>query len=109
MRVITSSGKGARDRRRARRYQHRYARRHGYFWLPCPLCGDEFGGHEAHGMLLLVQGTPFDAICPDCTAERQFQAESRLQELGKRADLTCTRWGFDGAIGHHIPHKPQPA
>ena len=25
-----------------------YANSHGYFWLPCPLCGEMFGGHEWH-------------------------------------------------------------
>jgi hypothetical protein len=30
------------------RYFHRfYARIFGYFWLPCPKCGEMFGGHEA--------------------------------------------------------------
>lgn len=24
-----------------------YAFLFGYFWLPCPLCGEMFGGHEA--------------------------------------------------------------
>lgn len=23
-----------------------YARMFGYFWLPCPVCGKHFGGHE---------------------------------------------------------------
>lgn len=25
---------------------HIYAKALGYFWLPCPLCGEHFGGHE---------------------------------------------------------------
>jgi hypothetical protein len=29
------------------RFLHRwYAQTFGYFWLPCPLCGRPFGGHE---------------------------------------------------------------
>lgn len=29
------------------RFVHRaYAALAGYFWLPCPLCGHGFGGHE---------------------------------------------------------------
>lgn len=29
------------------RHFHRwYARREGYFFLPCPVCGEWFGGHE---------------------------------------------------------------
>ena len=30
----------------------------GYFWLPCPLCGDMFGGHEAGRYSVPVQGQP---------------------------------------------------
>lgn len=29
-----------------RKQQQRYARVRGYFWMPCPLCGRPFGGHE---------------------------------------------------------------
>lgn len=28
-------------------FHRRYAGRHWYFWLRCPLCGRPFGGHEA--------------------------------------------------------------
>lgn len=30
-----------------RRAHRDYAHAFGYFWLPCPSCGHEFGGHEA--------------------------------------------------------------
>lgn len=26
-----------------------HAHLNGYFWLPCPLCGNKFGGHEKGG------------------------------------------------------------
>lgn len=32
--------------RRFRRLNRWWANAFGYFWLPCPLCGFEFGGHE---------------------------------------------------------------
>jgi len=53
-----------------------YARTHRYFWLPCPLCGEEFGGHEWQD----IDGKPSaifrepeapnkgTGICPKCTA-----------------------------------------
>lgn len=56
----------------------------GYFWLPCPLCGTEFGGHEwtqvnGHRMDVPDEWTTDEAgvvekisgqgICPDCTAQ----------------------------------------
>jgi hypothetical protein len=46
----------------------------GYFWLPCPLCGQEFGGHEWRDIDGKSSSIPVDgqpgrgrAICPDCT------------------------------------------
>lgn len=67
-----------------------FARAHGYFWLPCPLCGIHFGGHEIrrgggfedyphhipdparppvgdkHGWQMGYQG-----ICPFCTKAKR--------------------------------------
>jgi len=38
--------------KRAPRFCHKiYAWLMGYFWLPCPLCGEMFGGHESGGYL----------------------------------------------------------
>lgn len=40
----------------------------GYFWLPCPLCGRYFGGHEVQASIL---NDPYDGcgrgVCPNCT------------------------------------------
>jgi hypothetical protein len=51
-----------------------YARVWGYFWLPCPLCGRHFGGHEwriteGRASTIPVPGGlgGQQAICPDCT------------------------------------------
>lgn len=58
------------------RWTHRlYARVAGYYWLPCPLCGREFGGHEHReikGRLSTIPkpgepGTHLH-ICPKCSA-----------------------------------------
>jgi hypothetical protein len=55
------------------RFTHElYAQSHGYFWLPCVLCGREFGGHEITDSI--PDPTSPDRlwthICPACTAER---------------------------------------
>ena len=50
-----------------------YAFAWGYFWIPCPVCGKMFGGHEhADGCLHTI---PSDephigyVICPDCARD----------------------------------------
>lgn len=56
------------------RWVHRwYARTFGYFWLPCPLCGRDFGGHEWRDIGGNISTIPTDepgiveGICPSCT------------------------------------------
>ena len=38
----------------------------GYFWLPCPVCGDPFGGHELGGGDLLLEQGHSAVTCPRC-------------------------------------------
>lgn len=59
------------------RWCHRlYARFFGYFWLPCPICKEYFGGHESGGALMYspVAG---HCVCKKCTPE----AEKRSAEM----------------------------
>ena len=46
-----------------------------YFWLPCPMCGQYFGGHEWAG------GVNPDGwgICPDCGRVEEYY-EKMLKE-----------------------------
>lgn len=51
-----------------------YAAVMGYFWLPCPLCKQEFGGHEWRDIdgkpsFIFIPGSHHssEGICPDCT------------------------------------------
>lgn len=57
-----------------------YAKLNGYFWLPCPVCKNNFGGHEwltedcghvphvpAIRDDLPTTIRPFTGICPTCT------------------------------------------
>lgn len=43
----------------------------GYFWLPCPICGREFGGHESDATIPDPSRQPGGGlmICPFCEAE----------------------------------------
>lgn len=59
-----------------------YAKAFGYFWLPCPVCGKHFGGHEAsYGPSLVVEGENGDqrAFCV-CSSKCSLKAA----EINKR-------------------------
>lgn len=52
------------------RWAHRaYAKLFGYFWVPCPLCGRMYGGHEWRTINRLPAVDPDTGlgICPACT------------------------------------------
>ena len=60
-------------KKRPRFIQWIYAFIHGYFWLPCPICGESFGGHEwAHdiytggGAIHPNMPSGGTGVCPDC-------------------------------------------
>ncbi len=62
------------------RWMHRlYAGLGGYFWLPCPLCGRFFGGHEWR----LPHQTWFESIgsgrpvCPGCAGSAVVRQRER--------------------------------
>lgn len=38
----------------------------GYFWLPCDICGEPFGGHEKPNGWLLRSPGRSTMTCPDC-------------------------------------------
>lgn len=47
----------------------------GYFWLPCPTCGQMMGGHEWHksGYASIPIGTyQSRGICLDCAKEQKL-------------------------------------
>ena len=80
---------------RFRRLAWQYARLLGYFWLPCPVCRQEFSGHEwrkVNGHVSTIpdgdQSGPMSkatGICPDCTA----------------AGVGCRAHAAVGNIEHH--------
>jgi len=42
----------------------------GYFWLPCPMCGKSFGGHEWTVSLHSSWGDG-EGVCPMCAEEAE--------------------------------------
>lgn len=54
------------------RWAHKlYANFFGYFWLPCPICGEMFGGHEwrdPNAVLWKSEGGG-EGVCQKCVPE----------------------------------------
>lgn len=75
-----------------RRLRQMYAWAFGYFWLPCPLCGNESGGHEWRDRGGKPSGIPkpgaeygtFIGICPDCTVAGKGVAFGFPMEIERR-------------------------
>jgi len=65
-----------------------YADLCGYFWLPCPICGKNFGGHEwKSGNTLMENISEGTGVCPDCGKEarkRNKKLFSKSRKGGKR-------------------------
>ena len=54
-----------------------YAWTLGYFWLPCPVCGRYFGGHENGGGHLHLTPSLGKMTCPDCPGEWHYVDDDR--------------------------------
>ena len=48
-----------------------YANILGYFWLPCPICGRMFGGHECARQGLWRSWTMGETVCRNCGEEAE--------------------------------------
>ena len=75
-----------------RRLHRLYARLAGYFWLPCPDCGREFGGHETFSPNISVTRVgelwSSQILCPDCTRVKSVRD---AVSLGYRHGLDIVR------------------
>lgn len=75
-----------------RRLHQMYAWALGYFWKPCPLCQQPFGGHEWRGRDGKPSGIPkpgaeygtFIGICPACTLAGRGVAFGFPMEIERR-------------------------
>lgn len=47
-------------------YNRVYALLGGFFWKPCRICGEMYGGHECAGMGLMTSWTSGHAVCRNC-------------------------------------------
>ncbi len=78
------------------RWLHRlYAFVMGYFWLPCPLCGEHFGGHEARGEdALWREYGRGQGVCPRCGEDGTLvQAQKAIAERPHFRLSEISSWG----------------
>lgn len=59
-----------------------YAGLHGYFWLPCPICGNHFGGHEWKESLNITSYKGI-GVCSQCTELAKESNRIRFTEDDK--------------------------
>ena len=63
-----------------RLFHRLYAFFSGYFWLPCPICGKMFGGHEAYfGLMTNLSGG--SAVCKACELEAKRLNRLLFEEM----------------------------
>ena len=71
-----------------RLYNRLYAFVNGYFWLPCPICEEEFGGHERGDEFLMINLIKGKVICykESCAkeAKRRNDTYMEMDEYGKK-------------------------
>jgi hypothetical protein len=70
--------------------QYLYAKIAGYFWLPCPLCGRNFGGHEWKSENTLKYENGYGkGVCPDCGTRAK-----ELNKLNSKGTVEITEDGW---------------
>ena len=58
-----------------------YANFFGYFWLPCPLCGEMFGGHEwTSGGSIMTSWNTREGVCSNCHDKAEAYNEKWIEE-----------------------------
>lgn len=63
-----------------RLYNLAYAALFGYFWLPCPICKEKFGGHEWKVSWIKDQsGLMRLGVCENCSKEVYRRNEEAWQ------------------------------
>lgn len=68
-----------------------FARKNGYFWLPCPVCGQMFGGHEVgptgrggtlyYGFDSEGYGRSGYMTCPNCPGEYRYAEDGSVYRV----------------------------
>src|ERR1035437_4571241 len=71
---------------------HKFALSHGFFWVPCPICGKNYGGHEwkteenRYRNSLMSSAFSGSGICPNCIDEAERRNLLRLEEFREQEE-----------------------
>lgn len=68
-----------------------YADTFGYFWIPCPLCSELFGGHEWGGDnyeydSIYECGGKWKGICRKCASTNKERYEREWEQFNRECD-----------------------
>lgn len=61
----------------------------GYFWLPCPVCKKEFGGHEIEGGRgghLQLDISTGKITCPECPGSWVYDSNGKIIKSPSNSD-----------------------
>lgn len=84
----------------------------GYFWMPCPMCGEAFGGHEWVGRVQLPSDEPgmTQGICPACEMDLGIAAMPYCDQYGHTPTMVLSEGTFsdqgDGTVAVSLPFDP---
>lgn len=59
-----------------------YAEIHGYYWLPCPICGKKYGGHEGAWESLYIGSGIGWGVCKECGIEAKKLSDPVWKDEG---------------------------
>lgn len=85
-----------RKEKKARRIEEKYAHANGFFWLPCPVCGEPFGGHEVdwdavHAFVDSQDAPGYGAlICPRCVG--RHGGDASFQDSLDSSQVVQVHW-----------------
>lgn len=66
----------------------------GYFWLPCPICGRNFGGHE-WAATLKHSAFRGEGVCPKCVMECSRRNAANAELFEKQEDQWWAAMKFE--------------
>ena len=86
------------------RWAHRlYANLLGYFWLPCPICGRNFGGHERNFGTLRHTVSMGEMVCSECRTKADERNGAAFPDRWTEADEDDAR--FLGDVTNKIMQR----